>query len=83
MRDKQKFIDDATPLIKDEFKEELNVVEDAAHLMNQFGVTTYSIPEAFTVTGKDEKFLFTLEPRPKTDNPDESINDYFYQGRVK
>lgn len=82
MRNKQRFLDEAAEVLKKEVKEELNVVEDAAHLMNQFGTTVYTIPEVFTVTGKDESFNFTIEPRPKTDNPDEMIDDYFYQGRA-
>lgn len=82
MRNKQRFLDDAAAVIKPEFKDELNPVEDAAHLMNQKGTTVYTIPELFTTTGKDENFNFTIEPRPKTDDPSEEINDYFYQGRA-
>lgn len=82
MRNKQRFLDDAAEVLKKEVKQELNVVEDAAHLMNQFGTSVYTIPEVFTVTGKDESFNFTIEPRPKTDDPTEEINDYFYQGRA-
>ncbi|MBO0478712.1 hypothetical protein JZO72_03635 [Vagococcus fluvialis] len=81
MRNKQQFLDDAAKVVKEEFKEELNVVEDAAHIMNQKNEPIYTIPKDFTSTGKDEVFLFEVEPRPKTDNPDEEIDDYHYKGR--
>ena len=81
MRNKQIFLDDAAKVIKEEFKEELNVVEDAAHLMNHSEETKYVIPEPFTTTGKDEVFLFEIKERPKTDNPNEEIPDYYYIGR--
>lgn len=81
MRNKQNFLDDAAKVIKEEFKEDLNVVEDAAHLMNQTGETTYTIPKDFTSTNEDEVFLFEKELRPKTDKPNEEIEDYFYKGR--
>lgn len=81
MRDKRKFLDAADEVLKDEFKEELNVVEDAAHLMNQNVSTKYTIPKQFTTTGKDEIFLFEKKERPRTDKPEESIEDYFYVGR--
>lgn len=81
MRNKQNFLDDADKVIKDEFKQDLNVVEDAAHLMNQNNNTTYTIPSQFTSTGVDETFLFEKRFRPKTDNPIEEIEDYFYVGK--
>lgn len=81
MRNKQNFLDDATKVIKEEFKEDLNVVEDAAHIMNQTGETTYTISKDFTSTNEDEVFLFEIKGRPKTDNPEEEIEDYFYVGR--
>lgn len=81
MRNKQNFLDDAAKVIKEEFKEDLNVVEDAAHLMNQTRATTYTIPKDFTSTNEDEVFLFEKELRSKTDNPAEEIEDYFYKGR--
>lgn len=81
MRNKQFFLDDASKVIKEEFKEDLNVVEDAAHLMNQSESNTYTIPKVFTSTGKDEVFNFSRELRPMTDNPDYLIEDYEYQGR--
>lgn len=81
MRNKQQFLDDASKVIKEEFKEDLNVVEDAAHVMNQTEATTYTIPKDFTSTDEDEVFLFEIKNRPKTDNPDENIDDYFYIGR--
>lgn len=81
MRNKQQFLDDAAKVIKGVFKEELNVVEDAAHIMNQTRETKYTIPKDFTSTNKDEVFLFEVKNRPKTDNPDEEMEDYFYIGR--
>lgn len=81
MRNKQEFLDDADKVIKEEFKQELNVVEDAAHLMNQNNISAYTIPSVFTSTGVDEKFLFEKKFRPKTDNPNETIEDYFYIGK--
>lgn len=80
MRDKQKFIDATNKILKPEFTTELNVVEDASHLMNQRGETTYTIPAVFTTTGNDETFIFEKRMRPKTDNPQEEIEDYFYLG---
>lgn len=81
MRNKQQFLDDAAKVVKEEFKEELNVVEDAAHVMNQTGEPTYTISKDFTSTNEDEVFLFEIKDRPKTENPTEEIEDYFYIGR--
>lgn len=81
MRNKQKFLDDAAKVVKEEFREDLNVVEDAAHIMNQTGEPTYTIPKDFTLTNEDEVFLFEIKDRPKTDNSAEEIEDYFYIGR--
>jgi hypothetical protein len=81
MRNKAKFIEDAQKIIKPEFVEALNVVEDAAHLMNQTGETTYTIPATFTTTGQDESFNFEKQLRPATDDPEQQVDDYFYIGR--
>ena len=81
MRNKAKFIEDAYPVIKDEFKEALNVVEDAAHIMNQTGETTYTIPSQFTLSDKDESFKFEKQLRPSTEDPTVEVLDYFYIGR--
>lgn len=81
MRNKQNFLDDAAKVIKEEYKEDLNVVEDAAHLMNHSNTTKYTIPKQFTSTKKDEVFLFERKERPRTDKPEENIEDYFYIGR--
>ncbi|MGX6993930.1 hypothetical protein CBF34_07005 [Vagococcus penaei] len=81
MRNKQQFLDDAEKVLKEEFKEDLNVVEDAAHLMNQKNETTYTIPKQFTSTKKDAVFLFEKKHRPMTDDPSKEIEDYFYLGR--
>lgn len=81
MRNKAKFIEDSQKIIKPEFAEALNVVEDAAHLMNQTGETTYTIPATFTATGQDESFNFEKQLRPATDDPEQQVDDYFYIGR--
>lgn len=81
MRNKQQFLDDADKVLKEEFKEELNVVEDAAHIMNNTLETTYTLPSDFTKTGEDELFLFDKIMRPRTDDPTKEIPDYLYIGR--
>lgn len=81
MRNKEKFIQEAYPLIKKEFRTELNVVEDSAHTMNQTQSNTYTIPADFTISGKDETFAFEKKPRPATDDPSVEVEDYFYVGR--
>ena len=81
MRNKAKFIEEAYPIVKPEFAEVLNVVEDAAHVMNQTGETTYTIPSKFTTTGKDESFKFEKQLRPSTEDPSQQVEDYFYIGK--
>lgn len=81
MRNKEKFIEDYNKVVKPEIVEEVDPVQDAAHAMNQRQEPSYTVDKEFTVTGKDETFKFKVEPRPKTDNPDEEIDDYFYEGR--
>ena len=81
MRNKAKFIEDAYPVVKPEFSEALNVVEDAAHVMNQTGETTYTIPSQFTTSGKDESFKFEKKLRPSTEYPSQQVEDYFYIGK--
>lgn len=81
MRNKARFIEDAYPVVKPEFVEALNVVEDAAHIMNQTGETTYTIPSQFTLSDKDESFKFEIKPRPSTEDPTVDVPDYFYIGR--
>lgn len=81
MRNKAKFIEDAYPFVKPEFTEALNVVEDAAHVMNQTRETTYTIPSKFTTTGKDESFKFEKQLRPSTEDPSQQVEDYFYIGK--
>lgn len=83
MRNKETFKKDAEKVLKPEFKAELSVVEDAAFVMDHTGELMYNIPKTFTSTGKTESFEFKKELRPKTDNPEEGIEDYFYVGRVK
>lgn len=81
MRNKAKFIEDAYAAMKDEYKEEINVVEDAAHVMKHTGDCCYKLPGQFTLSGKDEIFEFEKRPRPLTDDPTQSIDDYFYLGK--
>ncbi|WP_373710666.1 hypothetical protein [Jeotgalibaca porci] len=81
MRNKAKFIEDAYPVVKPEFTEALNVVEDAAHVMNQTGETTYTIPSQFTLSDKDESFKFEKQLRPSTEDLSHQVEDYFYIGR--
>lgn len=81
MRNKEKFIENAYAVLKPEFKEEVNVVEDAALVMNHTASHRYVLSSDFTTTGKDETFLFDLKDRPKTDNESEAIKDYFYVGK--
>ena len=78
MRNKAKFIEDAYGVIKDEYKTDLNVVEDAAHTMNQNQSVVYSIPSNFTTTGQDEKFYFEKKKRLATDDSIKQVEDYFY-----
>lgn len=84
MRNKSKFIEDLEKVVKPEILQVVNFVEDAAHTLNHEmdNVGEFSVREEFTTTGKVEEFVFTKEERPKTDNPEESIPDWFYKGRV-
>lgn len=81
MRNKAKFIDDAYPLIKEEYRTDLNVVEDAAKVMSHTNETRYVIGKQFTNTNKDEVFNFEVKKRPMTDDPDQEIEDFFYVGK--
>lgn len=83
MRNKEQFIKEATPLILEEYRDELDVVEDAAFIMDHTNSLTYTLPAMFTTSEKDVHFKFEKKNRPKTDNPDEEVEDYFYVGRVK
>ena len=83
MRNKEQFVKDATPLILEEYRDELDVVEDAAFIMDHTKSLTYTLPSMFTTAEKDVHFKFEKKTRPKTDNPDEEVEDYFYVGRVK
>lgn len=78
MRNKDKFINDAYAVMKSEYKEDINVVEDAAHVMNQTNDTKYTLPKMFTNTGKDEVFKFDKKMRQDTDDPNIEIEDFFY-----
>lgn len=81
MRNKAKFIEDAYPFVKPEFTEALNVVEDAAHVMNQTGETIYTIPSKFILSGNDESFKFEEQLRLSTEDLSQQVEDYFYIGK--
>lgn len=81
MRNKKEFLDDYNSIVKEEMKNDQMAVEDAAHSMNQEESTVFTVPSDYTVTGKDEHFIFEKKERPKTDNHFETVEDYFYIGR--
>lgn len=81
MRNKESFINDAYAVIKEEYKTDLNVVEDAAHVMNHTQETKYTLPGQFTISGQEEVFNFEIKKRPMTDNPDKEIEDFYYTGK--
>lgn len=83
MRNKAEFLKDSYPCVRPEFREALNVVEDAPHLMAHTGECVYVIPSKFTVSGEDECFLFEKKNRPATDDSTQEVPDYFYVGRDK
>lgn len=84
MRKKEEFIKDVEKVVLPNFLEEVDFVQDAAHTLNHdldnYG--EYTILKDFTKTGKEETFVFLREERPKTDNPEELIEDWFYEGRA-
>ncbi|MDA9427648.1 hypothetical protein B834_94 [Enterococcus mundtii 1A] len=49
--------------------------------MNHSTEPKLTITAEFTKTDKDETFLFEQKERPKTDNPEDMISDWFYTGR--
>lgn len=83
MREKQKFIDDFNKVVKDEFKSEIDPVQDAAHTLDHSTDLIYTLPKEFSKTGQDENFKFEKKYRVKTDseNTGESVEDYFYLGK--
>lgn len=81
MRNKENFILDYKEVVKPEIQDNETVVEDAAHTLNHTPEPVYTVPAEFTNTGKEEKFIFEQKEREKTDNPDESMLDWFYKGR--
>lgn len=81
MRNKGKFLTDYNEVVKPEIQNDETVVEDAAHTLNHSAEPVYTVPAEFTKTNKDEKFVFEQKEREKTDNPDESMLDWFYTGR--
>lgn len=81
MRNKEEFLTDYNEVVKPEFQYNENVIEDAAHTLNHSTEPKLTITAEFTKTDKDETFLFEQKDRPKTDNPEEMISDWFYTGR--
>lgn len=84
MRDKQKFIDDFNKVIKEEFKNEIDPVQDAAHILDHSEDLVYTLPKEWSKTAQDEKFKFEKKYRVKTDvEPEvgEAVEDYFYIGK--
>ena len=84
MRNKEKFIADVEKVANQSVLSEVDFVEDAAHTLNNDidNHGEYTIIGDFTTTGKNETFIFVRNERPKTDNPNESIEDWFYEGRA-
>lgn len=81
MRNKEQFLTDYNEVVKPEIQNDETVVEDAAHTLNHSAELVFIVPAEFTKTNKDEKFVFEQKERKKTDNPDESMLDWFYKGR--
>lgn len=80
MRNKTDFIEAVKEVIKPDILTDEQVIEDAAHTMNQLKTTEYALPKEFTSTGKDEVFLFERKSREATDGEGE-VDDYFYLGK--
>ena len=81
MRNKEKFLADYNQVVKPEFQNDENTIEDAAHTLNNIEGTTVFVAAEFTETGQMEAFDFEQKQRPKTDNSDENILDWYYVGR--
>ncbi len=80
MRNKTDFIEDVKEVIKPDVLTDEQLIEDAAHTMNNLETESYTLPKSFTTTGKDETFIFKKLERPSTDGGD-SVDDYFYKKR--
>ena len=81
MRNKENFIKDVNEVIRTNVLDENQIIEDAAHTMNHSQLTEFSIPKDFTLTKKEEVFLFEKKEREATDDSNETVEDYFYIGR--
>ncbi|MGM0256148.1 hypothetical protein IGK67_000826 [Enterococcus sp. AZ093] len=81
MRNKEKFIADYNEVVKPELQNNETLVEDAAHTLNHSTEPVYTVPAEFTATKKEENFIFKQKEREKTDDPNESLLDWFYIGR--
>lgn len=81
MRNKEQFLDDYNKVVKKEFQNDENTIEDAAHTLNHNIEPLVTVAAEFTETGKLESFRFEQKQRAKTDDPDEKILDWYYVGR--
>lgn len=81
MRNKENFIKDYNEVVKKEFQNDEIAVEDAAHVLNNSEDVVVTVESKFTTTGENESFVFEQKERPKTDNENDSIVDWFYVGR--
>ncbi|WP_195943479.1 hypothetical protein [Enterococcus faecium] len=81
MRNKEKFLEDYNKVVKPEFQNNGNTVEDAAHTLNHSVNPILTVLEEFTTTNQPEHFVFEQKERPKTDDLTKTVTDWFYVGR--
>ena len=82
MRNKANFISDFEKVANEQALQTVDPVEDASHVMNQSNELKYVLPNEFSITGKDESFLFEKNLHEKTGSDlGEVLEDYFYVGR--
>ncbi|EPB3092464.1 hypothetical protein [Enterococcus faecium] len=81
MRNKEKFLEDYNKVVKPEFQNNGNTVEDAAHTLNHSINPILTVLEEFTTTNQPEHFVFEQKERPKTDEPNEQMLDWVYVGK--
>lgn len=81
MRNKEKFLADYNKVVKKEFQNDENTIEDAAHTLNHNTDPIVTVAAEFTETGKLESFRFKQKQRAKTDDPEQKMLDWFYLGR--
>ncbi len=80
MRNKTDFIEAVKKVIKPNVLTDEQIVEDAAHTMNQSQTTEYILSKEFTSSKEDEVFLFEKKLREAT-NGEGVVDDYFYLGK--